>query len=543
MDLIALRFEARHLEVEGKLEEALDICRDILRHHAHETPSEQIFPVFIQASEISVKLGDREGAASLLLGAAERYADAGRARAVIDLYQRLRRLGPGRKGLDLEFARRMLEQRHPTAAREFLTDLARRQKKEKLLATLERMAGWPDAKVQVTLLDFLDKAQGLRVSAAGAQPAAAAPAPSAPSVAGGPSSSDGVTEVRPAVRAPEAPGTARTATRSDEITEARPAARVAAPRSSAPAAARDEHSPPAAAASAAEVMDADAVVFVTPERMEPEPHAGPRGPSGPTRSAIRARPRRRSRSRAGWGVMAVAGVVVLAVGAVFLAPRLRRAEPGPIVRAGPDLAPASRATSPASDLPATAAQAESLAVGAPADEDSVPPMPVPVDVAPATPIRREQPPTVRPSLPAPITTPAPRPRGEAPDTARQQAAPPAVPEQPVVTPPAPAPSAVDYVVVVVEGLQILDITREGEGAVQRIVVRQLLESGDTLDLRESDLGQASASVGAGRLLVRPHPSGGAIGTARVGRFLVNARAPVAPEILEPLLMRLVERVP
>jgi hypothetical protein len=31
-----------------------------------------------------------------------------------------------------------------------------------------------------------------------------------------------------------------------------------------------------------------------------------------------------------------------------------------------------------------------------------------------------------------------------------------------------------------------------------------------------------------------------MGTARVGQFLVTARAPVAPEDLEPLLRRLVE---
>ena len=49
-----MRFEARHLEVEGKLQDALDVCRDILRHVAHEPASEQTLPVFVQASELSV---------------------------------------------------------------------------------------------------------------------------------------------------------------------------------------------------------------------------------------------------------------------------------------------------------------------------------------------------------------------------------------------------------------------------------------------------------------------------------------------------------
>jgi hypothetical protein len=101
---------------------------------------------------------------------------------------------------------------------------------------------------------------------------------------------------------------------------------------------------------------------------------------------------------------------------------------------------------------------------------------------------------------------------------------------------------VDYAVVIVEGLEVVGITREGEGS-GRILVRQLLPSGDTLELRESDLGEASVGVGVGRVLVGRHPSGGSMGTVRVGRYLVSARAPVAPEELEPWLQRLVERGP
>jgi hypothetical protein len=100
---------------------------------------------------------------------------------------------------------------------------------------------------------------------------------------------------------------------------------------------------------------------------------------------------------------------------------------------------------------------------------------------------------------------------------------------------------VDYPIVVVEGLAIAAVSREGEPPAQRVVVKQVLPTGDTLDLSETDLGEGNVSVGAGRLLVRRHPSGGSMGTVRVGRFLVNARAPVEPDVLEPLLRRLVER--
>jgi hypothetical protein len=102
---------------------------------------------------------------------------------------------------------------------------------------------------------------------------------------------------------------------------------------------------------------------------------------------------------------------------------------------------------------------------------------------------------------------------------------------------------VTYPVVIVDGLEIVGISREGEGSARRILVRQLLPSGDTLELRESDLGEASIGVGAGRVLVGRHPAGGSMGTVRVGRYLVSARAPATPEVLEPWLRKLIEKVP
>jgi hypothetical protein len=99
---------------------------------------------------------------------------------------------------------------------------------------------------------------------------------------------------------------------------------------------------------------------------------------------------------------------------------------------------------------------------------------------------------------------------------------------------------VDYAVVVVGGLEAVRVGTEGEGSSRRVVVLQLLPNGDTLELRAADLGAGSVGVGDGRILVSRHPSGGAMGTARVGQFLVTARAPMEPDSLEPLLRRLVE---
>lgn len=611
MDLIAMRFEARHLEVEGKLHEALDICREILRHYSHEPPNEQILPVFVQASEISIKLGDREGGATLLLLAAERYADAGLARPVIDLYQRLRRLGPARKGLDLQFARRMLEHRHPGAAREFLEDLARRQKKEKLQATLERMAAWSDDKVQQQLQDFLDRAEGIRVSTT--QPVTApsktplTPGPTAPP-APGPGVSAEVTAVRSPVRVlehvpppPAAPPPKRTSPAPPvpppappaDVTEVRPAAHVperpAPPEARVPTAGivppadrvtgprRGITPPPGSVppatptpvtptppelrrSASGAIMSADAVVFVTPPASEPAPDR-PAAQTATRSPLVPPPPRRRRRSRAPSVALIASAFVVVAGAAVILVPRIprelaTRAEPLPPPAAEIAAAPAA-ASLPAGDSAVALASADSVSPAAGVESevivDSAAPAPprvsAPAAAGPAAPppapAQRDTRAAVRPppTVAAPITPAATQPRPSA-DTGRPlTAAPPPVTQPAAAPPPTPSPAGVDYPVVIVEGLEVVGIRREGEGTSVRVMVRQLLPSGDTLDLRESDLGEASVGVGVGRVLVSRHPSGGAMGTVRVGRYLVNARAPVAPEVLEPLLQKLVEKVP
>lgn len=151
-------------------------------------------------------------------------------------------------------------------------------------------------------------------------------------------------------------------------------------------------------------------------------------------------------------------------------------------------------------------------------------------------------------VPAPLRQSA-EPVRPAPETARST---PADTARPVTREPEPQPETppvvdmrppvlrVDYAVVVVGGLEAVSVGIEGDGSSRRVVVRQLLPGGDTLELRAADLGAGSVGVGGGRILVSPHPSGGAMGTARVGQFLITARALLTPEELEPLLRRLVE---
>jgi hypothetical protein len=148
------------------------------------------------------------------------------------------------------------------------------------------------------------------------------------------------------------------------------------------------------------------------------------------------------------------------------------------------------------------------------------------------------------NVPTPIERP-PEAVRQPPDTARPAQTDTVRPVVREAEPPAPVDTRpavlrVDYPLVVVGGLEAVSVRIEGEGSARRVVVLQLLPGGDTLELRAADLGPQSVGVGGGRILVSRHPSGGAMGTARVGQFLVTARAPMEPDALEPLLRRLVE---
>ncbi|MDH5196053.1 MAG: hypothetical protein OEY20_02235 [Gemmatimonadota bacterium] len=579
MDVIGKRVKARNLEVEGKLREALDVYRDIL---AHEPTSEQFLPIAVQASELSVMLGDREAGVAMLLAAADRYAEAGHGWQVIDLHQRIRRLDPSRKGVDLRLARRMLERRHPQAAREFLADLARRFKKEKLRQVLAKMEDWSDDEVQRRLLAFLDRAEGIRdsttaVHAAGA--AHAVPAPSSPPpadsarttvpVRAAPPVRESVPPPPPPVAPPPTvhgsptvpPAPPKRPYSNPPVAVESPVDRATGPRR----APRDSASPPALATTAESAAEpartapvperpripSESIAFVTPDVHEPA--------SAPETRNRRFGDRRRKPSRLPSVVLATVVIAVAGGGGLLLGMRLGGglgetngaarqpasipveslpvvAQPDSGARAGDEPA------TPDDQGPVAAAIVAQAATGQPAP-DRQPESSVPVRPNPPAPA----PPATDTALTAPQQRPAPG-STPPPAVARQEPSSPPAREVVQASPPAPAPPPVappfgaEYPFVIVEGLAIADIAEQGTGTARRVVVKQVLPSGDTLALSASDLGASSVGLGSGRLLVSRHPSGGAMGTVRVGQHLVSARASVAPEVLEPFLRKLVEVV-
>ena len=633
MDLVAKRFEARYLEVEGKPREALALYQDIIAHFAQEPPEEELLPVYLKATYLTIKLGDRPGGVALLVRGAEHFADHGVVGPVAELCQHLPRLDTSLTRLHLRFARRMLERNHVGPACDLLKDLADRRGKATLRQTLNRMASWPEPIVRGQLLEFLDRADARRQSpatdTAPPTPAAAPAPPPAPQArVEAPPPKPQMTAPDRAAPPPEPP--AIPAPPSEEKVPQAPPGVPVVPSAAAPAYPLRSTGPRRFAERASDVPDEyvvlegpgeDAVpaALTPPPVPEPEPPAlppregefatdeaspepappppppapppaapPPRMSPTPAPVAVRevvplvpslpvprspvpaARPLRRSAVGIVLGMLAIAAVA----GTVgWFLPRIidargRSADPmsaGPV--GAPPAAPA-RGSAPDATPTVTAPDRSSTPPASGADTTASRDTRPPVTVTPPPPTLRAAGPasrdtttgsaTSRPAqavtalpvvTPPPVTRPSPQPTPTAVDTvrpARSDTARPVV-REPDAAPPVPARPAVlqvDYALVMVEGLEVLRVGVEGEGAGRRVVVLQRISPVDTLELREADLGAAAIGLGGGRVLVSQHPSGGAMGTARVGQFLVTARAPTtSPSVLEPLLQRLIELPP
>lgn len=600
VDLIAKRFEARYLEVEGKTAEALALYRAIAEHHADQDPDDQLLPVYLKICWLSFKLGEREAAITGLLDVADRYARAGDTKSVIGIAVRLPKLDPTLRDLHLRFARTMLEAGQVRGARELLIDLAARRRTPKLRTTLDGMAAWADDQVREQLLEFLDRVQRRSVQQRPAQDARGGPGPR-PSAQELPVPPDAIvdppTPPAPPAETPGAPARARR--------ETAPMRAVARPEQEAPQAPAQSEAAPAEPARPASRPDGGAEraarstgprqldVPAEPTGMESVSHQEPGGgdtpqpsvsPSPPPTSKVtrdddivlltssrdsvrREAPARRRRTTPAKAVMvpaprerrstgrmlAVAAVVVVAVGvgAVLgrsvLAPAApaATATPSPPVLQAPPSAPASAGADarPAAEPEASTVEnagslrEDTLATAAPPPATAATrPAPAPVAVAaPLSTTTAAAP--ARDSAPAGQSTPATTPPPQAPadptpratDTLAVQPAP--------VVEEAPASSRFAFPVVIVEGLEVLEAEQEPGGT--RTRVTQLLSTGDTLVLSLTDLGPSSLGVGGGRILVSERGDG-AMGSTRVGQFVVTARAPIAPSDLEALLGRLIE---
>jgi hypothetical protein len=543
VDLLAKKVEARYLEMEGKPRDALALYRDIVAHFEAKHLLTGLAPIYIKISELSTGLGDRKGAVAILTGAADHFADAGDAEAVLEVCQHLPKLDPTLTDLPFRYARRMLEKGHTQGARLMLLDVARRRRRATVQLTLERMAAWPADEVRRQLLEFLDrvaegsgsrrssgrrrgrrrgKSSGAGRRKAGTPSSASAPPATVPETAA------------PATPAPTPAGRRATVPRAvqgmiarDDRTTAdliAPATPGPPPPPVAPSPATEPKSAPVAARAAAGPAPAPSSKTAT----APSPAPAGRQPTNAVTTSV---------SYVGWVVgTAVVGFAAVAAGLAILSPRGGNGQPpvATVAQTPPEAAAAQDTLVPVAASPAAAPARPADTTAMLARRDSmatvggavVTPTPAPA----ATPAPARTTPTATQTAPAPAETVR---------TAQAAAARPDTTATPPSGPTLPANLRVDRPVVIVEGLTVVGVDVSG----QNVRVTQLLDSGDTLQLRISDLGPSSAGAGVGRVLVSARAGGGSQGTARIGQYLVTGRAALTPEALEQLLRRLVEVKP
>jgi hypothetical protein len=519
-DLAAKKIEALRLEDAGQLRDALHAYREIVTHCEAGNLSADLVPALFKVCEITASLGDRQGGLAVLTQAADRLADAGDADAVVAIVGRLADVEPQLTGLPARFARRLLDGGHAQGARAVLLDVARRRHRPTAQHALELMEAWPDDDVARQLRQFLDRA-GQSARTRGSQTASRATVPPA---------------AVPPVVTPPAP--TPVAAPAPEPTPAAPSLAIPTPEP-APAAEVAREAPPSRPLPRPSAPPPAPVTRPTPAT------APPKRPSAPPAGRPVARAARRSAPYLGWligaGMVGFAGAAVVLV---FVLPGSREHAPGIEPAAPPGVvatpAPDTTVVTPGADSSSgTAEPGEPTPAPAARDTATVQPAPTPQPTTfPRVPAAAPRTATPEATARPPTTTRPPATRAPAepsPPPAVSAAAPAAAP--PTATAPALPPSLrVDRTVVIVEGLRVVAVDAGGRD----VRISQLLDSGDTLQLRVSDLGPSSLGVGTGRILVSARPDGGSQGTARIGQYLVTARAALATDALEQLLQRLVE---
>jgi hypothetical protein len=152
-----MKMEARYLEQEGSVREALALYQDILVQLEPKPLSEQMLPFYLKVGDLARRTGDAGLARTTLIKGADRFAKAGDAASVGELCLNILRADPGHKDVYAQYARRMLDYGHVEPARQLLLDYAKRARSDNLGKVLSQMERWPKKDLQRLLSDFLDR--------------------------------------------------------------------------------------------------------------------------------------------------------------------------------------------------------------------------------------------------------------------------------------------------------------------------------------------------------------------------------------------------
>ena len=518
MDVKALKDQARALEQQGRAPDALALYRQALDQLTSTAEALRELPLFVKVGDLSAKLGDGKTAITYYERAGEHYAAHGSAQSVVALCLKVLRVDAKRTVVYFTLARRMVDAGHVEPARAVLVDFAQRTKQQRVLEALEKAAGRPDDEVRAILehvIDAVERSLRAREQAV----AEAAPPPAAPSKPPPP----------PPERQPAAP-------------PPRPAAPAPPPPPPAPPPPRPRVEPPPEPEpemeEPEEVEPALPVGRQEPEESEPEPEeeveeaievaAEPAAAAAPAASpALRSRPapsgesvvlaaepREGSRRRSPMIWVGLVVVVAAAGGVGYFVLQGRG------VGSGGGLMPGV-VVQPADSVADTLGMMLGDTIPAPADSVVAPAESAAVTVVTG----RDTPPPLAPAR-AGDTVVTPAPAAAAPEPAPAPALP------PVITFAGP--------VVQIEGLAVESVTEIAPGMNAGYRVVQLLGSGERLTLTVVPRGAGTDTLPSGQPNVGELAAGGAMGVVGFGDFVVSARGPVAPEVLDGLLRRLTQ---
>ena len=150
------REQARAFEQQGQVHKALAIYRHILKHVEGTPALVKVLPVYVKVGDLLLKQNQREEAVAFYEKAAEQYAQQGSAQRVSALCAKILRADQQRSGVDVAYARKLMEHGHVSAAGDVLSHYADTAGLTKFAEALDELTGTPDAEVEPMLQRLLD---------------------------------------------------------------------------------------------------------------------------------------------------------------------------------------------------------------------------------------------------------------------------------------------------------------------------------------------------------------------------------------------------
>ncbi len=186
MDVEIRKQQARSLEQQGEIAEALVVYRQILTDLEGSSAIWQELPLFVKAGDLSLRLRDAKSAIAMYEQAAKRYAVYGSGKSVIALCSKILRIAPSRSLIYPRLALLMVKRGHISEARAVLANYADLAQLDRTARELEGLSGRSDNEVRPVLemlIEVSERAEQARLQVAAArreQPQAGSGAASAP---------------------------------------------------------------------------------------------------------------------------------------------------------------------------------------------------------------------------------------------------------------------------------------------------------------------------------------------------------------------------